>query len=177
MAEVLGSAARLLFPPYRRTHLDVRLIPEALVERVRASVHVTGQSDEELPFAGRVTDTGFELTRRIMYRNSFLPLIIGRFEPSDLGTRVQLVLRLQVLPGLFWMVWMAIALVFFVGSVVSWAGGGPSAAVGMTFGLLAFGWLLCSVSFELEARAAMSRLRAALGAETGELSASTGFLP
>ncbi|GAB3916219.1 hypothetical protein [Larkinella terrae] len=36
-------------------------------------------------FQGKISETGFEISRIIRYRNSFLPLVKGRFESNGMG--------------------------------------------------------------------------------------------
>jgi len=52
-------------------------------------------SRDHLPYEGTLSETGFQISRIIHYRNSFLPVIRGRFEPSPSGTTVQITMRLH----------------------------------------------------------------------------------
>ena len=49
------------------------------------------------PFEGTVSPTGFTISRAIRYRNSFLPLINGRFAATPTGTTVMVTMKLHPL--------------------------------------------------------------------------------
>ena len=52
-------------------------------------------SGNHLPYEGTLSETGFQISRIIHHRNSFLPVIRGRFEPSPSGTSVRITMRLH----------------------------------------------------------------------------------
>jgi hypothetical protein len=57
-----------------------------LQEQVEAPKIRFGFSRHHAPYEGTVSETGFKISRIIHYRNSFLPVIRGRFEPQVDGT-------------------------------------------------------------------------------------------
>lgn len=57
------------------------------------------------PFLGRLDGVSFKMTRIIVYRNSFLPVIRGRIAQGDLGANVRLVMTLDPLVALFMLGW------------------------------------------------------------------------
>jgi hypothetical protein len=65
-------------------------------------------SSNHAPYEGEVCDTGFKISRIIDYRNSFLPTIRGRFEPTPQGTTVQISLSLHPAVTVFLVVWYGI---------------------------------------------------------------------
>ena len=67
-------------------------------------------SAEEQPWQGTVGDERFSIRRVIRYRNSFLPMIHGRFEPDGLGSQVTVTMSLHPFVILF--------LIFFCGQSV-----------------------------------------------------------
>ena len=52
-------------------------------------------SRDHAPYEGRISDTGFEIHRIIHYRNSFLPIIRGRFDPLPNGTAIHITMGLH----------------------------------------------------------------------------------
>jgi WD40 repeat protein len=52
-------------------------------------------SRNHLPYQGTFSETGFQISRIIHNRNSFLPMIRGQFESSSLGTSVHITMRLH----------------------------------------------------------------------------------
>src|SRR5579883_738093 len=62
-------------------------------------------SRNHLPYEGTLSETGFHISRIIHYRNSFLPIIRGRFEPSPAGTAVQITMRLHPVVIAFLVFW------------------------------------------------------------------------
>jgi len=60
---------------------------------------------ESVPFLGTVTPTGFRIMRVIRGRDSFNPVIYGRFSPSGQHTRVRVVMTLHPLVWVFEAFW------------------------------------------------------------------------
>jgi WD40 repeat protein len=52
-------------------------------------------SRNHAPYAGTISDSGFKIYRIIHYRNSFLPIIRGKFESSSEGTRIYVTMNLN----------------------------------------------------------------------------------
>jgi hypothetical protein len=108
-------------------------------------------------FEGDVSQQGFNITRIISYRNSCIPVIRGRFEPSPTGTRIVVEMNMHPLGYVFLVGGAGIS--FFVLSVVS-VDGNPAAAIG-ALAAPCFIALVCWVAFTTEAntaRAALSQL-------------------
>ena len=97
-------------------------------------------------FQGRVDSSGFEVTRIIKYRNSFLPIIKGNFADHDSGTTITITMQLQPLVVAFMCVWFGLAGLFLLGFALA-------ASVGAIFVLpkLLFGWALATGGFWFEA--------------------------
>ncbi|MDZ8189389.1 MAG: hypothetical protein RMX96_31700 [Nostoc sp. ChiSLP02] len=70
--------------------------PEALplvLQRLNAKVEPTKTfrfSTKHAPYQGRISEEGFQISRIIHYRNSFLPVIRGRFEVESEETMVHI---------------------------------------------------------------------------------------
>ncbi|MBE9041442.1 hypothetical protein IQ235_11685 [Oscillatoriales cyanobacterium LEGE 11467] len=59
------------------------------------------------PYAGTLSESGFEIRRIIHYRNSFLPNICGRFESSGEGTIVRIQQSLHPIITVFSLFWLS----------------------------------------------------------------------
>ncbi|MEO1348497.1 MAG: WD40 repeat domain-containing protein [Cyanobacteria bacterium J06635_15] len=66
-----------------------------------------GLSRDHAPYTGTLSNTGFKIRRIIHYRNSFLPNIRGRFEPSPGGTVVHITLSLHPVVIVFLVCWLS----------------------------------------------------------------------
>jgi WD40 repeat protein len=62
-------------------------------------------SRNHLPYEGTLSDTGFQISRIIHYRNSFLPVIRGKFEPSSIGISVRITMGLHPIVTVFLICW------------------------------------------------------------------------
>jgi hypothetical protein len=61
------------------------------------------------PLIGIVDDDSFRVRRDIRYRNSFLPLVWGRFVSTPTGTRVNVIMFMHPLVALFMVFWLGTA--------------------------------------------------------------------
>lgn len=100
-------------------------------------------------FNGSVSGSGFEVSKNISYRNSFLPVVEGNVETSEKGSNVKITMRLNSFVFFFMCIWF-----FFVGigcvAVVSNLDGFSMHAL-IPFGMLVFGIVLVSGGFWFEA--------------------------
>jgi hypothetical protein len=78
-------------------------------------------------FIGTLNETGFKMYRAIRYNNSFLPIMIGQFEPRPGGTSVIVRMRLHG----YTLVFMICFLVFL--TKFSWDLIGPKFEFGVPF--------------------------------------------
>ncbi|UBF23874.1 hypothetical protein K9N68_19185 [Kovacikia minuta CCNUW1] len=62
-------------------------------------------SRNHLPYEGTLSEAGFQIHRIIHHRNSFLPMIRGRFESSSFGTSVFITMRLHPFVVAFLVFW------------------------------------------------------------------------
>lgn len=82
----------MVFVPYHRTIVATPLTPDVLAQKLLPFVdtkykwHLWRRSRKE--FRGLVTKDGFRLIRNIKGRNTYLPLINGRFEQTATGTNI-----------------------------------------------------------------------------------------
>jgi hypothetical protein len=109
-------------------------------------------------FEGDVSVQGFDVSRLINYRNSCVPVIQGRFEPSAIGTRIIIEMNMHPLGYVFLVGGAMIS--FVVVSVLASDQGSPLAAAA-AFGVPCLIFTVCWIAFAAEARtawAALSRL-------------------
>ena len=104
--------------PIYRFHLDVDVPRQIVADRLRAVVGdkppfwkslFTGwwsRDPASPPFVGIVDDDSFRVRRDIRYRNSFLPLVWGRFMSTPTGTRVNVIMFIHPLVALFMVFWL-----------------------------------------------------------------------
>ena len=58
------------------------------------------------PFAGRVWESGFRISCVMGGRDSFNPVLFGRFSPSAHGTRVRVAMTLRPIVWVFMVLWI-----------------------------------------------------------------------
>jgi hypothetical protein len=168
----------LLRLPYREFVIESRLPRELAIRDLRKAVAPRRWfrfSKVQEPFEGEVWADGFRIRRTILKRNPFLPLILGKFQNAPIGSRVQITMR-PILPVLVvWLVWMGFALLPGVLGIFSPPrGGGLSRGLAMVVvaGLVAFGYLLASIAFGIEARKARRILTQILTGSTATAEAA-----
>lgn len=105
-------------------------------------------------FEGEVSWQGFKITRIIHYRNSFLPIIRGRFKQGELGLNVNVRMHLHPFVIAFMCFWLG-----GVGLGICMMGEGIvsgqtdfSPFLLVPFGMLLFVWLMVSGGFWSEAK-------------------------
>jgi hypothetical protein len=152
--------AELLQPPFRDFVIESPLAREVAVRELGKAVvprRYFRMSKPEQPFEGEVRADGFRLFRIIRYRNSFLPLIVGRFENAPYGSHVRITMRPIWLVVAVWIAWMGFAIfAAILGLFAPPRGAGDSRALALAVvaGLVSFGYLLASIAFGIEARKA-----------------------
>ena len=153
--------------PYERFSLDSAETPAALAGRLRAQTS-TGSawslSAPKEPYRGQVSEEGFRLQPVIRYRNSFLPVIIGRFEPTGGGARIDVRQRPVWFVLGFMTIWLAGVLLIGGAAVFASPESGDQ-GLWIFLGMLGFGVLLVNGGFWLEARKTRGALKEMLGAQ------------
>jgi hypothetical protein len=96
-----------------QTSDPVHIVRERLATQIEPQKPMRWNFFNYLPYEGTLSETGFKIRRIIHYRNSFLPLIRGQFEPSPSGTIVRITLRLHPAAIAFWIVWYLVLYSFF----------------------------------------------------------------
>jgi hypothetical protein len=109
-------------------------------------------------FEGDVSPQAFNISRIISYRNSCIPVIRGRFEPSAAGTRIVIEMKMNPLGYVFLVGGTTIS--FIVLSILAVNGQGVPVTAVAAFTAPCFIFTVCWVAFAVEAgtaRAALSR--------------------
>lgn len=156
--------------------LTTRLTPVQVREALAATVvegplwtmELSGGSDGRA-FRGEVRDSGFRLVRRVVGRNSFVPVVTGEVREAPGGAEVQVTMALPPLAVAFVAGWVAVTaglLVWFIATLPRGASPGPALAL-LPFPLVApgIGWVM----FNHEVRQATRFLEATLPAPDAAL--------
>jgi len=64
-----------------------------------------GRPKTQTPFIGRIQDSRFRIIRVVRGRDSFNPVLYGRFRPSSGGTRVKVLMTFHPIVWLFILGW------------------------------------------------------------------------
>jgi hypothetical protein len=130
--------------------LSTRLTPAECEARLRARAASwpMWRPSAKHPVAGRVSSSGFSLTKAINYRNSFQTEARGTFSSFEHGTRIRLTLGPAPLVLVFGLVWILFAVgVLITGAASDFpvvvSNGFPPAVI--PFAILAFGLALVGV--------------------------------
>ncbi len=113
-------------------------------------------------YQGRVDDEGFKISPVISYRNSFLPIIRGRFEAHHMGVKILVTQRLHNLVLGFITFW--ITGVMSIGGFIALESGATLDDRLFIFGMLAAAWALVTGGFWWEARHTKEELMSILDA-------------
>ena len=107
-------------------------------------------------FEGDVSAQGFNITRIISYRNSCIPIVSGRFEPSATGTRIVIEMKMHPLGYVLLVGGAAISFVVF--SALAGDGQASPVTAIAAFAVPCFFLVVCWLAFAGEARAARGAL-------------------
>jgi hypothetical protein len=135
------------------TSLSVEEAKRRLLDNLEPSRNLQYIGNATKPYSGRIGIEEFTISRVIRYRNSFLPDIKGRFVNEMGHTEIHIVMRPTIVVLAFMGVWMSGILIACVASLVSLLApsGGPFSPMELIpFGMLLFGYLLCTLGFKVE---------------------------
>lgn len=100
-------------------------------------------------YTGDVHENEFDISRRISYRNSFLPVIKGKMESTGTGTAISVRMRLNIFAIIFACVWFGALGAVCIGLFILHFYRLSSAAVPLM--MIVFGYLLFTIPFLIEA--------------------------
>ena len=132
------------------SHEDVLTVLQSKVGPRKLFISKTRQ----IPFQGEFTPNGFLISRVLHYRNSFQPIIAGRFIPDASGVRIAVRMHLHSLVSSVMTLWMVIAGLGNLAVVAGIASGqsGASPAMLIPVALLVFGYALPHLAYRFEAK-------------------------
>lgn len=84
--------------------IPIHKIPESL-QRFVGRPNWLGAPRDSIPFLGTVDSNGFTISRVIRGRDSFNPVLYGRFFASGHGTRLRVIMTFHPLVWLFLILW------------------------------------------------------------------------
>jgi hypothetical protein len=94
--------------PTDRFEVETTMSVDDVVEALKTKIEPKRWfrlSPSHASFQGTISRDGFKITRIIQYRNSFLPIVTGRFLPGNSGIKVAIRLGLHPLVVAFLCVW------------------------------------------------------------------------
>jgi hypothetical protein len=106
--------------PFRRFRIDTLAAPSTVIERLRPEVRSEPPFDEyfrnmwkskkmEGPvFIGKIDGHTFRIRQLVRGRNSFIPLIWGRIEPTQNGTRIDVTMFMHPFVFTFMLFWLGV---------------------------------------------------------------------
>jgi hypothetical protein len=146
----------ILFPfvSFRiETDLSTKEAMTAIILAVRTERGIlTSNGSQKSRFHGTLSGSSFKIRRVINYRNSFLPVIRGKIRSAGEGAVISITMNLELSTAIFMILWCSITgftLLNFFSSEASHGFDWITAAL-----LLAFGYLLATIGFGIEAKKA-----------------------
>lgn len=177
-----GFWRELVRLPFRKFVIETSLSEAEVAERLRGIVEPGSPFlapfwRSNRLFRGEVSPQGFKVMRIILYRNSFLPVVSGTFEPGPSGARVAVTMRPMRPMQVFLALWFGLGLAFIAVALGRSIGpafssghsgtnphaGSPILLIGSVAGVSA-AYLIFAGSFGYEARKARALLEDALQA-------------
>ncbi|MGD1938936.1 MAG: hypothetical protein ACFCA4_15490 [Cyanophyceae cyanobacterium] len=153
--------------PSRRLELVVPASPTQVAQRLEGAIapHPSGLAALRRvtkPFLGRSSDNGFEIRRRIDYRNSFIPIVTGQYAAIAQGTRITITMQIHPAVIVFVTLWSGIW--FPVWTIFLLTPGEGLGELDRRFAVFALampivGWVIIHRVFESEANQAEEFLR------------------
>ena len=152
--------------PYLAYTLETPFDADECRRRLRVVVHQESPftlfaqpmpEDAALLFRGQVHPARFSMTRLIHYRNSFLPVIKGRFAPSAPGTRAEIAItmRLHWFVAIFIAGWLSAVGSGAIPLFQKWLTTGKfDAGLPFVVGMFLAGYLMTVLGFAYEAQQA-----------------------
>jgi hypothetical protein len=156
--------------PFDRVTLVAPATAEDILQRLRASV---GQATLNVfaakvtkPFLGKVGADGFRIRRNINYRNSWMPVLVGRITQEGANAVIRVRLRLVTFVLVFTSFWIVMAT--FGALAITWrsfSATDPSRWISLLILVFpAFGYALCMGGFLYERKRSLKELKELLQA-------------
>lgn len=105
--------------PYKRFVISTSLTVEEIVNIISDAILprrtlTTWHSSTTKVFEGRMDNQEFEIQKITLNRNSFLPVLYGRIIPTDKGCKIEIKLTLNILVGVFSVIWLSAMSVSYI---------------------------------------------------------------
>lgn len=150
--------------PYKRLVFEYPLSKEVIIRRLTPEVAKPRSGLQWLEkrtekFQGTVSEEGCQISRIIHYRNSFLPVIHGRFSPLAQGVRIEITMKLHAVVLAFIIIWLG-----FVGRMAVLAApqmlttGRVEGWGAILWAMLIFFYLMVTIGFWIETNKASKLL-------------------
>lgn len=156
--------------PYDSLDIETSMTLGEAVEKLNSVVKPWTWSSllkrsDAVPFLGNVTSERFKIVRNIHYRNSFLPIIRGRFRQGHAGIVISVTMSLHPFVMAFMAVWfggVVLGTIMLIGALLS---GKTRFEISMLilFALPVGGWAMVYFGFWIEAKKARSILTETFG--------------
>lgn len=153
----------LLFP-YQQLVFESPLSQEEVIQRLTCEVAKLRSGWQWVEkrtekFEGTVSEEGFQISRIIRYRNSFLPLIQGRFSPLGQGVRIEVTMKLHLIMVIFSLIWLSFFGLPALGIALQILTTGRVEAAGIIpCAMMIFFYLMVTIGFGIEAHKARKLL-------------------
>lgn len=153
----------MLYLPFEQYEIESTLSPEEVKARIAANVETQIPMSSffysgSKKFKGKIGEDRFLISRIIQYQNSFLPIIKGVIYPNAFGSKIKISMRLNKFVLGFWILWMGIVSLLIIGFLPSILSK-PKFEHLLPFLMLAFGYFLCIIPFNIEAVKARKLLK------------------
>jgi len=121
-------------------------------------------------FEGELTQDGFKVMRIISHRNSFLPVITGKFIAGQSGSTISIKMRLHAFTSAFLCVWFGGDILGIAIVLIGLASGRvmPTIHLIIPFGMFVFGFVMVVSCFWPEAKKAKGILTEILQKHNGK---------
>jgi hypothetical protein len=153
--------------PYERYVLTTKLNMGEVIRRMQYNVSekhrniFTIPKEEQKVFTGNVREEGFIVSRRIAYRNSFLPIITGYIDEGFGETQIRITMRMSYFVSLFMIVWLGFTLFALIQVLYNvYLQKMVAGAIFPPLFMFLAGYGLMMICFKLEANKAKAMLRA-----------------
>jgi hypothetical protein len=146
---------RAMFPliPYKHIVIDTSLTKD----KAKGIVSHALYGGKE--FTGKVSENGFTLVRIIHYRNSFLPVLYGKFKMVDKLARIDIHMTLHPGVAIFALFWLGIVGYWLINSPVNWMGSRYNNGTWIFIGLVFFLYWMIFFAFGFEVKRSENAIR------------------
>ena len=118
------------------------------------------------PYQGLVSNVGFTLLRNIDYRNSFRPIIYGKFKPGTNYLEIDVQMKMHRFVRFFMIFWLSGVSFAFVASTYGVIrDSSPGFAMVLPVVMLLAGYFISKIAFGIESRQSTADLQKFLNAE------------